>query len=285
MAQLIIWSPRRRELLSCPLDETTWLDRTLLSAGDDPTLHRSPRCPAVRYMDHEWGLVSRDSSNEVFVAPYVAGAGLRAEAVEKSAQHVLPRAVDGFERYPVHLQTGVWLVSVGKWPLQLFVNVPAYRGDDLSIPGTGSDSSTVAGSGFGEGFPGHQSPNPPRPEAVSRARAYLERSRHGRLALAYYYQRYILADLAPQPVRMSDVAAALDLAGEAAVSEYKKELQRLIWGEQGHQHELAQFLIAHGLIDRADLDRAKQIAADNRREGKDEQARERLRYRTSPRAR
>lgn len=284
MVQLIIWSPRRRELLNCPLDETTWLDRSVLSAGDDPTLHRSSRCPGIRYMDHEWGLVSRDPSHEVFVAPYVAGTGLRAEVVEKSAQHVLPRALDGFERYPVLLETGVWLLSVGKWPLQLFVNVRAYKGADLDVPDLGNGISTVAGGAFTQDFPGLQHHNSPRAEAVDRARAYLDRSRYGRLALAYYYQRYILADLAPQPVRMSDVAAALDLAGEAAVSEYKKELQRLIWGEQGHQHELAQFLIAHGLIDRADLDRANQIAADNRREGKIAQARERLRYRTSPRS-
>lgn len=284
MVQLIIWSPRRRELLNCPLDETTWLDRSVLSAGDDPTLHRSPRCPGIRYMDHEWGLVSRDPSHEVFAAPYVTDAGLRAEVVEKSAQHVLPRALDGFERYPVLLETGVWLVSVGKWPLQLFVNVPAYKGADLGVPDMGNELSTLAGGGLTQDFPGLKHRNSPRPDAVARARAYLDRSRHGCLALAYYYQRYILADLAPQPVRMSDVATALDLAGEAAVSEYKKELQRLIWGEQGHQHELAQFLIAHGLIGRADLDRANQIAADNRREGKVAQARERLRYRTSPRS-
>jgi len=282
MAQLIIWSPRRRELVSCPLDETTWLDRSVFSGGDDPTLHRSPRCPGVRYMDHEWGMVSRDPSHEVFIAPYVAGPGLQADVVEKSARHVLPRALDNFERYPVPLETGVWLVSVGKWPLQLFVNVPAYRGPGLGSPDIGSESSTVGGAALAQGFPGFQHENPPRADAVSRARAYLERSRQGRVALAYYYQRYILADLAPQPMRMNDVATALDLAGEAAISDYKKELQRLIWGEQGHQHELAQFLIAHDLINRAALDRANQIAADNRREGKDEQARERLRYRASP---
>jgi len=284
MVQLIIWSPRRRELLNCPLDETTWLDRSVLSAGDDPTLHRSPRCPGIRYMDHEWGLVSRDPSHEVFVARYVAGSGLRAEVVEKSAHHVLPTALDGFERYPVLLETGVLLISVGKWPLQLFVNVRAYEGADLDTPDMGNGLSTVAGGAFTRDLPGLQHQNSPREDAVDRARAYLDRSRYGRLALAYYYQRYILADLAPQPVRMGDVAAALDLAGEAAVSEYKKELQRLIWGENGHQHELAQFLIAHGLIGRADLDRANQVAADNRREGKVAQARERLRYRTSPRS-
>jgi hypothetical protein len=283
MAQLIIWSPRLRELLNCPLDETMWLDRTVLSAGDDPTLHRSPRCPGIRYIDHEWGLISRDPSHEVFVARHAASDRLRAEVAEKSAQHVLPRALDGFERYPVPLPTGTWMISVGKWPLQLFVNVPAHRGDDLGMPQGVSESSTVTGNALAQGLPGLQHQNPPRPDAVSRARVYLERSRHGRLALAYYYQRYILADLAPQPMRMSDVATALDLAGEAAVSDYKKELQRLIWGEQGHQQELAQFLITHNLISRADLDQARQIAADNQREGKDKQARERLRYRTPPR--
>jgi hypothetical protein len=177
MAQLVIWSPRRRELLNCPLDETTWLDRNLLSAGDDPTLHRSPRCPGIRYVDHEWGLVSRDPSHEVFVAPHRPGAALRARLVESSAEHVLPRAVDGFERYPVRLGTGVWLVSVGAWPLQLFANVPARPGDDLGIPGDADESSTVGGTALPQAFPGFQRHRPPRPDAVSRARAYLVRSR------------------------------------------------------------------------------------------------------------
>jgi hypothetical protein len=283
MAQLIIWSPRLRQLLNCPLDETTWLDRRVLSAGIDPTLHRAPRCPGVRYMDNQWGLINRDSSHEVFVAPPVADVGLQAEAVQKAARHVLPRALDGFERYPVTLATGVWLVCVGKWPLQLFVNVPAYGGNDLATLGAAAQASTVGGTTALQASPHLRHQNPARPDAVSKVRAYLDRSKQGRLALAYYYQRYILADLAPQPVRMAEVASALDLAGGATISDYKKELQRLIWGEQGHQHELAEFLIANDLIGRADLDRANQIAADHEREGKAESARQRLRYRPSPR--
>lgn len=283
MAQLIIWSPRLRQLLNCPLDETTWLDRRVLSAGTDSTLHRSPRCPGVRYMDNQWGLINRDTSHEVFAAPHVADLGLQAEEVQKSARHVLPRALDGFERYPVPLATGVWLVCVGKWPLQLFVNVPAYGGNDLAMLDAAAQASTVGGVASLRGSSHLRHQNPPQPDAVSKARAYLDRSRQGRQALAYYYRRYILADLAPQPVRMAEVAAALDLPGEATVSDYKKELQRLIWGKQGHQHELAEFLIANDLIGRADLDRANQIAADNEREGKAERARQRLRYRPSPR--
>src|SRR5262252_10222079 len=96
---------------------------------------------------------------QVFVAPPIAGPGIQAEAVEKSAQHVLPRALDGFERYPVPLETGVWLVSVGKWPLQLFVNVPAYRGPGLSSPDIGSEPSTEGVAALAQGFPGFQHEN------------------------------------------------------------------------------------------------------------------------------
>jgi hypothetical protein len=78
---------------------------------------------------------------------------------------------------------------------------------------------------------------------------------------------------------MTEVAIALDLSGEGAVSDYKKELQRRIWNEQRHQRELPEFLLAGGLITAADLERAKKLAVDNERSGKSETARKRLRYR------
>jgi hypothetical protein len=78
---------------------------------------------------------------------------------------------------------------------------------------------------------------------------------------------------------MIEVAIALDLSGEGTVSDYKKELQRLIWREQGHARELAEFLLANGLITKADLDLAGKVAATNEAGGKAEAARDRLRYR------
>src|ERR1035441_4628399 len=92
-------------------------------------------------------------------------------------------------------------------------------------------------------------------------------------------QEFVLGAVPPKAVPMTDVAIALDLSGEGAVSDYKKELQRRIWNERGHQRELPEFLLANGLISQADLDRAKKLAVVNERTGKSETARKRLRYR------
>jgi hypothetical protein len=119
----------------------------------------------------------------------------------------------------------------------------------------------------------------PVPGAAQTVRAYFERKTAARMAIAYYYQEFILGAVSPLPMPMSEVAAALDLTGEAAVSEYKKELQRLIWNEQGHQRDLAEFLIANGLVSTADVELARKVAAANQRSGKANIARERLRYR------
>ena len=78
---------------------------------------------------------------------------------------------------------------------------------------------------------------------------------------------------------MMEVVIALDLSGEGAVSDYKKLLQGLIWKERGHARDLADFLLANGLLTPVDLDQARQVAADNERSGVCEMARKRLRYR------
>jgi hypothetical protein len=119
----------------------------------------------------------------------------------------------------------------------------------------------------------------PQPGAARAVRAYFERKNTARMAIAYYYQEFILGAVSPLPMPMSEVAAALDLTGEAAVSEYKKELQRLIWNEQGHQRDLPAFLIAGGLVSTADVELARTIAAANQRSGKTKTAQARLRYR------
>ena len=83
---------------------------------------------------------------------------------------------------------------------------------------------------------------------MAHVRAYFERNGTARMALAYYYQEYILGLAAPQPVPMTDVAIALDLSGEGAISDYKKMLQGFIWAERGHPRQLAEFLLANGLL-------------------------------------
>jgi len=97
--------------------------------------------------------------------------------------------------------------------------------------------------------------------------------------MAYYYQEFIHGLAAPQTVPMTNVVIALNLSGEGAVSDYKKLLQGLIWSERGHARDLADFLLANGLLTPADLDEARHVAADNERSGVCEMARQRLQYR------
>ena len=114
---------------------------------------------------------------------------------------------------------------------------------------------------------------------MPRVRAYLERNATARMALAFYYQEYILGLPAPQTVPMMDVVIGLNLSGEGAVSDLKKLLQGLIWSERGHARDLADFLLASALLSPADLDQARQAVADNERRGVCDLARKRLQYR------
>ena len=123
--QLVIWSPGQRTWLDCPPDEITWLDRNLLSVGKDATLHRAPRCAE---------LFSRDTSYKVYLAPRAADAAADYQAVQAAAQHVLPVVPAPYETLPVRLDEGSWLVSVGKWVLQLCVDVPVDRRDQPTVP-------------------------------------------------------------------------------------------------------------------------------------------------------
>jgi hypothetical protein len=114
---------------------------------------------------------------------------------------------------------------------------------------------------------------------VAHVRGYFERNATARMAMAYYYQEFILGLAAPQTVPMMDVVVALDLSGEGAVSDYKKLLQGFIWKERGHARDLADFLLSNGLLTPADLDQARQAVAENERNGVREMARQRLQYR------
>jgi hypothetical protein len=119
----------------------------------------------------------------------------------------------------------------------------------------------------------------PGEDAVARVRGYFKRNATARVAMAYYYQEFILGLAAPQAVPMMNVVIALDLSGEGAVSDYKKLLQGLIWKERGHARDLADFLLANALLTPADLDEARKAAAENERSGVCAKARQRLQYR------
>jgi hypothetical protein len=270
--RLFLWSAARGEWVSCPPDEITWLDRRTLSDDEDLTLHRAPRCAGLRYVHHRWELFSRDTTYRVYLAPDTDGAPLRAEAVQRTARHVLPVAPAHYEALPVILPEGSWLVSVGTWVLRLRLELPARPRAHPADPDTDKQLTTRAGTIVRRG-------STPGDDAVARVRAYFERNAMARLAMAYYYQDFILGVAAPQTVPMMSVVIALDLSGEGAVSDYKKLLQGLIWKERGHARDLADFLLANGLLTPADLDEARQLAAENERRGVCEMARQRLQYR------
>jgi hypothetical protein len=270
--RLFLWSAARDEWVNCPPDEITWLDRRRLSGDEDLALHRAPRCAGLRYVHHHWELFSRDTTYRIYLAPYVAGTPVTAETVERTARHVLPVAPTRYEALPVPLAEGSWLVSVGPWVLRLRLEVSGHRPAEPPVPADGQQLTTRAGTIVRRG-------SEPGEDAVARVRGYFERNVTARLAMAYYYQEFILGLAAPQTVPMITVVIALDLSGEGAVSDYKKLLQGLIWKERGHARDLADFLLANGLLTPADLDEARQVAAENERTGVCEIARRRLQYR------
>jgi hypothetical protein len=270
--RLFLWSEARGEWVSCPPDEITWLDRSMLSANEDLTLHRAPRCAGVRYVHHRWELFSRDTTHRVYLAPEAAGTPLSAEAVQRTACRVLPAAPARYEPLPVVLSEGSWLVSVGTWVLRLRLDVLARTRADPAAPDGDKQPTTRAGTIM-------RRRSVPAEDAVARVRGYFMRNATARLTMAYYYQEFILGLAAPQTVPMMNVVIALNLSGEGAVSDYKKLLQGLIWSERGHARDLADFLLANGLLTPADLDEARQAAADNERNGVCEMARQRLQYR------
>jgi hypothetical protein len=276
--QLFIWLSARGEWTGCPPDEITWLDRGLLSGNADVTLHRAPRCAGIRYVHHRWELFSRDATYRVYLAPHPGGNVPGPEAVQRSARHVLPAAPAHYEALPVVLEQGSWLVSVGGWVLPLRLDeATAPRRRPVTAPGDEQprtrDSTVLRKASLA------RRAGPAGDDAVAHVRGYFERNATARLAMAYYYQEYILGLAAPHPVQMMDVVIALDLTGEGAVSDYKKLLQGFIWKERGHARDLADFLLSHALLTPADLDQARQVAADNERSGVCERARQRLRYR------
>ena len=116
--RLFLCSGAGDEWVGCPPDEIIWLDRSTLSGNEDLTLHRAPRCAGLRYVQHRWELFSRDTTYQVYLAPLTPGPGgapLSAEAVRRTARHVLPTAPESYEARPVVLEPGSWAVSVADW--------------------------------------------------------------------------------------------------------------------------------------------------------------------------
>ena len=277
IGQLFIWSFLRDEWAKCPPDEITWLDRGLLSGNEDLTLHRAPRCAGLRYVNHRWELFSRDTTYRVYLAPHTSDTLPSADAVQQAARHVLPVAAARYEALAVALEEGEWLVSVGAWVLPLRLDVTDRLPDKTGprtdkLPAT-RDSVIISKASQASGA------SQPKDDAVAHVRGYFQRNATARMAMAYYYQEYIRGAPAPHPTAMMDVVIALNLTGEGAVSDYKKLLQGFIWKERGHARDLADFLLSHALLTPADLDEARQAAADNERSGICEAARQRLRYR------
>jgi hypothetical protein len=274
MSELVVWSAAAAGWHKCPPDEITWLDRRLLSDGRDLTLHRSPRCPGLRHVQHRWELFSRDVSHLVYAAPMAAGTVPDHRAVEAAAQFVLPLAHGAFEPKPARLGAGAWLISVGTWVLPVRVSAAPGDRDWPTSPAADDLPGTYEIRRPGQAAARR---TPPVADALPRVARYFQRNPTACLAMAYYYQDFISGGLGPQPRPMDSVIVALDL-NKGAVSEYKKELQRHIWNEQGHQRELGEFLLVNGLIGAADLGRALLAAAANEAAGRTGHARERLRY-------
>jgi hypothetical protein len=278
IGQLFILSPARSEWVSCPPDEITWLDRDLLSGNEDLTLHRAPRCAGLRFVHHRWELFSRDTTYRVYLAPYAAGVPASAEAVQRAARHILPAAPAHYEALPVVLEEGAWLVSVGTRVLPLRLDGPAGQRAQPATQRSDKQPRTQGSKIQGNASPARRG-SPPKDDAAAHVRGYFERNATARMAMAYYYQEFILGLAAPQTVPMMDVVIALDLSGEGGVSDYKKLLQGFIWNERGHARDLADFLLSNGLLTRVDLDQARRTAADNERNGVQDRARQRLQYR------
>jgi hypothetical protein len=272
--RLFLWSTAREEWVDCSPDEVTWLDRSILSGNEDLTLHRAPRCAGLRHVQHRWELFSRDTTYQVYLAPDTAGAVLSAEAVRRTARHVLPAAPESYEARPVVLEQGLWAVSVAAWVARLRLELPAGASVTATEPDADQRPVTVGNTVVRRGAAGAV-----RKDAVARVRGYFDRNATARLAMAYYYQEFILGFSAPQTVPMLDVVIALNLSGEGAVSDYKKLLQGFIWSERGHARDLAGFLLGNGLLTPADLNEARLAAEQNERNGVCETARQRLRYR------
>src|SRR5262249_4021922 len=156
-----LWPRGSDGWVECALDEIVWLDRRLLSASEDRTLHRSPRCAGLRYVDRRWELFSRDPTHLVYVAPYRAGSPLSCAAVQAAAASVRAAARARHEPLPVRLAAGAWLVGVGTGVLALRITAAADSRDHPTGPPGDDQPPTAENRPWASGTPSHR--NPPLP--------------------------------------------------------------------------------------------------------------------------
>lgn len=291
MSELLVSSEAHQQEASGQPGEVTWIDRALLSNNTDLTLHRRPRCPGLRYVDHQWELFNRDADHSVYIAPYFADEPRTFRNVRRRASRVMPVARPAYEPVPWVLEPGRWLISVGQWVVRLTLTTAAEAASDGDGGGTIGGSShgpttQMRAPAAGDAAPARLS-GPPLPDALERTRDYFGRHEIVLLAIAYYYRDFIMnrygresgVPIDPQTVPIIEVAVVLNLPSDSSVSEYKKELQRCIWGTAGgHQRELAEYLLNHGLISPIELARAQDLARRNAAAGLTEQARQRFSY-------
>jgi hypothetical protein len=282
---LTIWSYERSDQVICSVDDITWFDRALLS-GNDTQMHRSPRCAGVFQVGGQWKLFNHDPTYKVYVTSFPDDRVPTIQEVRSNAYHVMPVALPEYVPRLLTLQGGMWHVGIGRWMLRLCVSVSPPR-PEASTPGD-RDISTLKGGKITppSGRPAY-SAAVALPDAVAKVGKYLEQNAVARMAIAYYYrefirnryERYNGSPIDPQAVPMLDVAIALDLNSEGSVSEFKRELQRRIWGHGGrHQRDLAEFLLNNQLITLADLTRAEALVLQRDRLGLAAETRSRLQY-------
>jgi len=187
MSELLISSEAHQQEVIGQPGEVTWIDRALLSNNTDLTLHRRPRCPGLRYVDHQWELFNRDADHSVYIAPYFADETRTFRNVRRRASRVMPVARSAYEPVPWVLEPGRWLISVGQWVVRLTLVTAETR------PG-GREADTLAGSSHGPTTqmrpqpPGEGGPaklaGPPLPDALARTRDYFGRHEIVLLAIA-----------------------------------------------------------------------------------------------------
>jgi hypothetical protein len=269
----------------CSEDDITWFDRALLSK-DDTQMHRSPRCAGVFQVGGEWKLFSHDPTYKVYLTSFPDDRVPTIQEVRSHACHVMPVALPEYVPRQLTLERGKWHVGIGRWVLRLCVSPSPPQPGASAL--ADRDVSTVKGSKitWPSGRP-RQSAAAALPSAMAKVRKYFEQNAVARMAIAYYYREFIRnryerdngPPIDPQAVPMLDVAVALDLNGEGSVSEFKRELQRRIWGQGGrHQRDLAEFLLNNQLITLADLTRAEALVMQRDRLGLTAETRRRLQY-------
>ena len=177
--RLFLWSTACDEWVSCAHDEIIWLDRSTLSDNEDVTLHRAPRCAGLRHVQHRWELFSRDTTYPVYLAPDTAGTPLSAEAVRRTARHVLPVAPESYEARPVVLDQGLWVVGVAAWVLRLRLDMPTEADVDADDPDDDEEVVTRANESVRRGPVAGAT----RKDAVARVRGWLGKYREIELLL------------------------------------------------------------------------------------------------------